>query len=48
MYAVVFKHSRTIAARFLEKKYAVQWFEDNNFDDEGNNLDLFEIVKLKD
>lgn len=48
MYIVMFKSSGREAARFLSRKYALQWIEDNSTPDMDNYpqvMDLFKIVK---
>lgn len=47
MYAVIFKSSGVVAFRSRNKEQAHYWYECNNFDDEGNDLGLFQIVKEK-
>lgn len=47
MYAVIFKSSGVIAFRSSDRGQARYWFECNNFDEEGNDLGLFQLVKGK-
>lgn len=47
MYIVVNASTGIVAARFLSKKFAQQWLEDNNFDENGQSLGLYRMVKVK-
>jgi hypothetical protein len=48
MYAVVFKSSRVVAARFNDRASARFWLECNDYDQEtGECLNLFTIERIK-
>ena len=47
MWKVVFISSGITAYITSSKKYALQWLEDNNTDEEGNSLGLFQLQKMK-
>ena len=46
MYAVVYKSSGIVAVRFVSRGNAVDWIINNGYDDEGNDLNIFEIKKV--
>ena len=45
MYKVIGISSGIVMASFLNKGNAMQWIEVNGYDEEGNNLHLYRIVK---
>lgn len=47
MYAIIGISSGIVMAKFSERGMAVHWLECNNLDDEGNSLNLFQLIKVK-
>lgn len=45
MYRVIYISSGIVAASFGSRSNALQWVANNGFDDEGNDLHLYKIVK---
>lgn len=45
MYKVINISSGIVAVSFLNKGSAMNWLLANNYDDEGNELGLYKIVK---
>lgn len=44
-YVIMTISAGIVQARFIDKKYADQWLLENNWDNDGNCLDLYVIVK---
>lgn len=47
MYTIIGISSGIVQAKFTERSMAVYWVECNGYDEEGNCLDLYKIVKVK-
>lgn len=47
MYAIIGISSGIVMAKFSERGMAIHWLECNNLDNEGNSLNLFQIIKVK-
>ncbi len=45
MYLVINISTGIVAARFASRENANHWLTLNNFDDDGNSLGLYKIVK---
>jgi hypothetical protein len=45
MYKVINKSSGIVAYSCTERGQALYWYQCNNFDDEGNDLGLYQVIK---
>lgn len=45
MYKIIYISSGKTAATFLNRAFALDWLICNNFDEEGNDLHLYRLVR---
>lgn len=45
MYKIINISTGVVVASFLTKAYATDWMVCNNFDDDGNDLHLYKVIK---
>jgi hypothetical protein len=45
MWLVVFRSTHVVAFRTTMKKFAEEWLQENDLDDEGRSLGLFKIIR---
>lgn len=48
MYQIVNNSTGVTVANFLSKVFALQWLNDNNFNEEGVCLSLYRLVRCQD
>ncbi len=48
MYRIVYISSGIVAVSFLSKGNALQWLIANNYDEEGNELNMYKLVRETD
>lgn len=48
IYKVVYKSTGIVAFKSTQKKFCQAWIEDNNFDEDGNDLNLYKLVLEED
>ena len=45
MYKIIYISSGIVAVSFLNRAHAMDWMICNNFDEEGNDLHMYKLIK---